>query len=329
MNDTARASSDRPTTPVVDVHAHIAPAGLMDEQRRVRLGSRLTPPAPPELSDVTLRLAHMDRTGVDIQVVSPWMELGAIDDLSDRAAVAFLRSLNDDVAATVAEHPDRLRSLALVDRRDPGRAADELRRTASLPGVVGVEIAAGGDGPALHDPVWDQFWNAACDHSAFVLLHPWSAQSPAGISVPGVGDIVDNPAQSSAVVAGLILTGVLDRFPALKLCIVHGGGVLPYLAGRLDAIAPLQPDHVDGGVAPSRALRRLYYDSLTHSADSLAWLTATVGADRVLLGSDFPFPTGCADAVAAVRRATGLSDAEQGYVLGGSAGSAFDLTGRP
>ncbi|MGH3586472.1 MAG: amidohydrolase family protein, partial [Pseudonocardia sp.] len=169
----------------------------------------------------------------------------------------------------------------------------------------------------LHDPAWDQLWAAAAEHRSFVLLHPWRARSPAGISGLRLGDIVDNPAQSTAVVGALVLAGALDRFPDLRICVVHGGGFLPYQAGRFDAIAP------DG---PGSALRRLYYDSLTHSPEALSWLVAFAGADHVLLGSDFPFPTGDDAAVRTVERAA-LTPTERAAVLGGTA-SQLSLTPR-
>ncbi|MGH3240631.1 MAG: amidohydrolase family protein, partial [Spirillospora sp.] len=148
---------------------------------------------------------------------------------------------------------------------------------------------------------------------------PWRAASPAGLRADRLGDIVDNPAQSTAVVAAMILAGVLDRFPGLRLCVVHGGGFLPYQAGRLDAIARLRADWTGDRVPPSTALRRLYYDSLTHSAASLAWLVDFAGSDHVLLGTDYPFPTGDPDGASVVAAAPGLSGAQRADVLGRAA----------
>ncbi|MGH3242763.1 MAG: hypothetical protein ACRDNL_20470, partial [Spirillospora sp.] len=109
----------------VDVHAHAVPAALLTGDRRVRLGSRLTPPVPGALTDVRARIAEMDRTGVDVQVVSPWLELSP-DDLAPGAATAFLDDLDEAMAAVVATRPDRLLALSLLDRHDPVAAADRL-----------------------------------------------------------------------------------------------------------------------------------------------------------------------------------------------------------
>jgi aminocarboxymuconate-semialdehyde decarboxylase len=318
---------------VVDIHAHAVPLDLLtamrlhggsspmptlQDDRRVRLGRRLTPPVPVGLTDVTARLSAMERTGVDLQVISPWMELSP-DELEPSAATAFLRHLNDGMGAIAGDRADRFRALALMDRRDPVRAAAELGRTAALDGFVGIELAAGGRGPYLHDDAWDPLWRAASQHGSLVLLHPWQAASPAGLSEAGLGDIVDNPAQSTAVVGGMILRGVFDRFPDLRVCVVHGGGFLPYQAGRFDAIARLQKNWHAGRAQPSTVLRRLYYDSLTHSPEALGWLVEFAGHDHVMLGSDYPFPTGDSGAVGAVRDAGDLDESATSAVLGGTA----------
>ncbi|MFI0370026.1 amidohydrolase family protein [Actinomadura sp. 1N219] len=329
---------------VVDVHAHAVPAALLAElerggrgpdapaltdDQRVRFGARLTPPVADALTDVRTRIAEMDRTGVDVQVVAPWLELSP-DELAPDAATGFLHALDDAMAAVVATRPDRLIALSLLDRHDPVSAAARLRRAAARPGFAGGELAVGGGpGPRLDDERWDPLWKAAADTGALVLLHPWRATSPAGLDGDRLGDIVDNPAQSTAAVAAMILAGVFDRFPGLRLCVVHGGGFLPYQAGRLDAIARLRADWTDDRVPPSTVLRRLHYDSLTHSPTSLSWLVGFAGSDHVLLGSDYPFPTGDPEAVAAVAAAPGLTCAQRAGVLGGAAAGLLGRRTRP
>jgi aminocarboxymuconate-semialdehyde decarboxylase len=323
MTDTSRLD---PLARVVDVHAHAVPVELLTALRsapessplsevgpdhRLRFGARWTSPPPDALTDVAARLAEMDRTGVDVQVISPWIELSP-DELEPAGRAAFLRLLNDGMAELAADHPGRLRALALLDRHDPALAVAELVRTAARPGVVGVELAAGGSAVPLHDPAWDRLWAAASECGSFVLLHPWRAGSPAGISGLRIGDIVDNPAQSTAVVGAMVLAGVFDRFADLRICVVHGGGFLPYQAGRFDAIGRLEGERRR---SPSTVLRRIYYDSLTHSPEALSWLVGFAGSDRVLLGSDFPFATGDPAAVRAVERAQ-LTAAARAAVLG-------------
>lgn len=314
---------------VVDVHAHILPSDLIGALNRRRhngfpdicfdgalaFGDRVTPVPPRDLTDVEQRLRDMDRMGVAMQIVSPWVELSP--DGSGPGASDFLRLLNEAVAAEVARHPTRLRGLGLVSRRDPEEATLEMIRVARTRGMVGVEITAGGAGPALHGSSWDRFWYTASELGCLVLLHPWRAGCHAGVEFAGVGDIVDNPAQTSATVTALLLAGVIQRHPGLNLCLVHGGGSLPYHLGRLTALGePLraaQSDTVAAGV------QRLWFDSLTHSSDALAFLVQQVGADRVLLGTDYPFTTGDSEGVSRVRGARGLSADGKAAILGGNA----------
>ncbi|WP_433332382.1 amidohydrolase family protein [Spirillospora sp. CA-294931] len=328
-------------TPVIDVHAHAVPPALIERLRHERpgvalreeadglhldIGGRRTPAISADLTDPARRLAAMDRMGVDVQLVSPWMELTP-EEVGPHDAARFVGLVNDSLGDLADQAPARLRALALVNRRDPATAATDLRRLLDTGRFQGAEIGLGGTGPALHEPDWDPFWDAASRTGALILLHPWRPSSPAGITCPRLPDIVDNPAQSTAAVGAMVLAGTLQRFPDLRLCVVHGGGFLPYAAGRFDAIAampsppatrdpaapgpaapgPAAPSPAGApdpaatpGPAPSESLRRLYFDSLTHSPQALAWLVGFAGADRVMLGSDYPFPTGCADPVGAV-----------------------------
>lgn len=314
---------------VVDVHAHILPRDLIEalNVRRhngfpdiridgaLAFGERVTPVPPRDLTDVDQRLRDMDRMGVAVQIVSPWVELSP--DGSGPGESDFLRLLNEAVAAEVARHPTRLRGLGLVSRRDPEEATLEMIRVARTGGMVGVEITAGGAGPPLHGSSWDRFWYTASELGCLVLLHPWRAGCQAGVEFAGVGDIVDNPAQTSATVTALLLAGVIQRHPGLNLCLVHGGGSLPYHLGRLTALG--EPLRAAQSASVASGVQRLWFDSLTHSSDALAFLVQQVGADRVLLGTDYPFPTGDSEGVSRVRDARGLSAEGKAAILGGNA----------
>jgi aminocarboxymuconate-semialdehyde decarboxylase len=305
MTPAARGSQSVPAPLTVDVHAHVLPAGVaMPED---------APAWPPGLADPALRLADMDATGVDIQALSPWMELhpspASVDEARER-----LQKVNEALVATVATAPARFLALPLVSREHPELAVEELRRLSPVRGVVGAALPLGGPGVPLHHPDWEPFWQACDDTAALVLLHPWRAGSAGGPNlgeVAGLGDAVDSPAQSASVVAGLVLEGVLCRHPDLRLCLVHGGGVLPWLLGRLDAIARLRPDWQDAAQPPSAYVRRLWFDSLTHSGDALVHLARQVDPSHVLLGTDYPFATGDPDGVARLRSALDPDTAER------------------
>lgn len=315
----ATSSADHPAVdPVIDVHAHVVPHGV-DAPQLGSLRSR-------GLDDTRIRLSHMDATGVDIQALSPWMELHPGDDSAELVRRRLCK-LNDGLLDLVASVPGRFLALPLVSRRFPHVASHEAQRLRHEPAVVGVAMPLGGPGPPLHGPDWDALWQTCAEARLLVLLHPWRAASaldPDGTAPRGIADIVDNPAQSTATVAGLILEGVLDRHPGLHLCVVHGGGMLPWLLGRLDAVARTRGDWSTRAILPSSYVSRLWFDSLTHSYRTLAFLGSQVGTDRVLLGTDFPFPTGAPDGVHTVRRAFSPEDAER--VLRTNARTALPLS---
>jgi aminocarboxymuconate-semialdehyde decarboxylase len=317
------ASTSRPTR-VLDVHAHIAPSGLLAadggwrEGVRLRVGERLTPPVPRPLADVPARLALMAEAGVDAQVVSPWVELQPAG-LAPADAAAHVRAVNDALAADVAGAAGRLVGMGIVPQHDGDAAAAELDRAVADLGMCGVLVATSGVGRGVADPALDPLWAAAQRRRALVMVHPYAPVAADRTRAEGTGDLVGTPLEGTVAVAGMLRAGVLDRFPGLRVCVVHGGGALPALAGRLDALWHLGADEAPGGGRPpSSRLRDLYYDTLTHDDRALRWLAELAGADRLLLGSDFPFPTGDARPVGRVERLAAGRPQEGHAVLGGT-----------
>jgi aminocarboxymuconate-semialdehyde decarboxylase len=322
-----------------DVHAHCVPDAVLASIRAdggryglelvsgergpaVRIAGREpTGPLREDLSDrdIAARLAAMDAAGVGVQLLSSWIDLTAYA-LEPAAGARYARMFNDALAAVVAAHPDRFRALGTVPLQDPPAAAAELRRGVSELGLVGAEIATTVDGTELDDPELAPFWDAASDLGCLVLLHPFRSLAGRGLNRYFLGNLVGNPAESTIAAAHLVLGGVLERFPGLQVCLVHGGGFLPYQIGRLDRGYAAKAELVAGrsGRAPSAWLRRLYFDTVVHSPAALAYLVDVVGADRVLLGSDYPFEMGEPDPVGLVQRTAGLDEAARHAILEGN-----------
>jgi aminocarboxymuconate-semialdehyde decarboxylase len=322
----------------VDVHAHCVPAAALATLRReggrfgvellerdrvpaARIAGRVvTGPLRPELVDVERRLAAMDACGVRLQLLSSFVDLLAYA-LDARAGARYARMFNEALAATAARHPQRLAALATVPLQAPQRAASELRHAVQRLGMVGVEIATTVDGTELDDAGLAPFWHAAEELACLVLVHPHDPLAGRGVTRHFLGNLVGNPAETTVAVAHLVLGGVLERVPALRLCVVHGGGFLPYQAGRLDrgwrSGPPAAAAHLS--VPPSRWLRRLYYDTIVHAPQALAYLIDFAGAEQVLLGSDYPFEMGEPDPVGAVRALPGLDPAARALILEGNA----------
>lgn len=319
-----------------DVHAHCIPQGLVEALERdasygievlrdggrasARIADRVTAgPLRADLADVDGRLAAMDRAGVEVQLLSSWIDLTAYALPAD-AGSRYARLFNESLAATAGLHPDRLRALATVALQAPEHAAAELDHAVRELGMDGAEIATTVDGVELDDPGLDPFWAAAQELACLVLVHPYASLAGRRIDRYFLGNLVGNPSESTVAVAHLVCGGVLERFPDLRLCVVHGGGFLPYQLGRLDRGYEAVPRLVAPNLSrpPGHWVRRLYFDTVLHTPEALAYLVRVVGADHVLLGSDYPFEMGDPDPVSTVRAVPDLDDAQRDLILEGN-----------
>lgn len=323
------------TTPItIDVHAHMLPEEAM--RRLAKESSRVSPklseengalimeiagkvvqrPMPREIFDLDLRLRDMDANGVAMQLVCATVQTFFYgEEAALGAACAALQ--NDELAAVVHRTPDRLLGLATLPMQDPRRAADELRRAMTSLGLRGAQIGSNVNNQNLDDPALEPVWAVANELNAFFLIHPH------GDIVPGdrlksyyMRNFVGLPFETTVAGASLVFGGVLERFPNIAFCLCHAGGYVPYQAGRfVHAWQVRSEPKARLKEAPEASLARLYYDSITHAPRALEFLIDTVGADHVLLGSDYPFDMGNLDCVAKVR-AISASPAVQDSVLG-------------
>ena len=278
-----------------------------------------------EFVDVDRMLEEAAACGVDRLVLSPWVNLLPYD-LDPPAALHACRVQNDALAERCAAHPDRVSALGAVPLQDPGAAAAELERLMGERVLGGVEVAASVAGAWLGDDRFLPFWEAAEATAAVVLLHPTTR----GFGLPVLEqhylwNTVGNPLETAVAGAHLVMAGVLERFPRLRVVLAHGGGALPAVRGRLRKAHSFQPQaRARLGEPPDASLRRLYYDTVTHDAELLRDLLAYAGPGHVLLGSDRPFDMGTADPVGEVR-ALGLDPDAERAVLGGNAAALLGL----
>lgn len=318
----------------IDVHAHCIPQKVIErldtDGGRFELtstggravdglliaGRVKTGPIHADLLDLPRRLATMDETGIDIQILSPWIDLTAYA-LSRDAGVSYARMLNEELATVAATHPDRFRSVCTVPLQSPAAAADELRYAVSELGMVGVEIATTVAGRELDDAGLRPFWEAAEALGCLILLHPCGSLAGRGVSRHFLGNLVGNPAESTIAVGHLIFGGVLERHPKLKICVVHGGGFVPYQIGRWDHAyrQNARGAAINLTRLPSEWASLLYYDTVLHSPKAVRTLIETVGAQQVVLGTDYPFEMSDRQAVETVRDIPGLSEADRNSIL--------------
>jgi aminocarboxymuconate-semialdehyde decarboxylase len=327
---------------IVDVHAHVVPPSLLRELEGGSAegfsaertdkgwvvtvpGAGPTRPAGARMTEIGPRREWMSRTGVTDQVLSPWMDVQS-GDLSPRASRDWTRRLNDAMAETAAELGGGTRVLATVPAHDGESAAAGLQEVRTRPEMAGVLLnTSPRDGVALHDAEFEPFWAAAEQDAVPIMLHPPTCgPSDALPTLGGMGNVHGRLIDNTIAVTELILHGLLDRHPRLTIVLVHGGGFLPYQAARLDGGYRTRESFA-GELAretPSAYLRDLYYDTAALSGPAIAFLTRLVGADRVLLGSDYPFALSDPEPVRTVRGA-GLRTHETAAVLGANAASIF------
>jgi aminocarboxymuconate-semialdehyde decarboxylase len=323
------------TRRAVDVHCHFIPPALVRKLEKegpahsievrdaggksfVSFADRdRTQPFPAGMLDLDDRLRWMDDSGIDVQILSAWMDFSAyVLDAEDGLWLAS--SLNDLTAEAISARGDRFRAMAAVPLQEPTLAAAELRRAVTELGMVGVEIATSVVDEELDEERFGTFWSAAEDLDAMVLVHPYASLGGERLKRYFFSNIVGNPAEETVAAAHLIFGGVLERHPRLKVCLTHGGGFLPYQIGRQDRgyVARSDATAVRVSSPPSSFLRRFLYDTIVHDPSALRFLVERVGADRVVLGSDYPFPMGDPDPLRTVDDAELPADAVEAILSG-------------
>jgi aminocarboxymuconate-semialdehyde decarboxylase len=277
----------------------------------------------PGMFDYELRIRRMDEAGVDIAIVSltcPNVFWGGREVSRDTA-----RRVNDSMAAAQAHHSDRIRWMASLPWQHADDAIAELRR-AEKNGAVGVMTLGNIAGDALTDAKFAPIWQAIEEADLPVLVHPTVPQGGGQMAleaynlVANIGFMFD----TTLAFTRMIYDGFLDRFPGLKLIAGHAGATLPYIAGRLDRCHEMMPAcRVNISAPPSHYLRRIYYDTVTYTAEALGTCLAVAGADRVLYGSDYPHNIG--DMAGCLARVNALAPEAREAVRGGNAQRLFRL----
>lgn len=242
-----------------------------------------------KLNGINERLLDMDRLGVDVQAISPspgQYYYFAPPEVGRQAA----RMVNDRIAQTVAGQPDRLVGMGTVPLQNTGMAIDEMRRCVSDLGLRGIEIGSNVAGRELASDELRPFFAAAEELGVLVFLHPLGFTHGARLAEYYLDNIIGNPLESTIALSHLIFAGVLEAHPHLKLCVAHGGGFLPGYWGRMDHAWRVRPEcQIHARRAPSDYLRQIWLDTLVFDRKQLDALIASHGADRLCMGTDYPF----------------------------------------
>jgi aminocarboxymuconate-semialdehyde decarboxylase len=342
----------------IDLHTHILPHDWPDLDAkygysgfvrldhyqpccaRMMIGDRVFREITDNVWDPKRRIEECDREKISMQVLSTvpvmfsyWAKPADAADLS--------RRLNDHIAEVVRDHPTRFAGLATIPLQDPELAARELERCVRELGLRGAQIGTHvNTNPHckhieirnLDDSSLDAVWSVAEQLGAAIFVHPWDMLGQKRMAKYWLPWLVGMPAETSLAICSMIFGGVFERFPKLRVAFAHGGGAFPFTIGRIEHAFHVRPDLVaiDNKTNPRKYLARaddrgeitparFYVDSLVHDADALRLLLKLFGAQRIALGSDYPFPLGEARPGQLIESMTELSPRDKEQVLSGTA----------
>jgi aminocarboxymuconate-semialdehyde decarboxylase len=337
----------------IDLHTHILPHDWPDLDAkygyggfvrlehyhpccaRMMIGDRVFREITDNVWDPKRRIEDMGNAGISMQVVSTvpvmfsyWAKPADALDLS--------RRLNDDIAEVVRNYPTRFAGLATIPMQDSDLAAGELERCVRELGLRGAQIGTHVDANPhsgridslnLDNASLQPVWSAAEQLDAAIFVHPWDMLGKERMPKYWLPWLVGMPAETSLAICSMIFGGVFERFPKLRVAFAHGGGAFPFTIGRIERAFHVRPDLVasENNRNPRKYLARndeqkttparFYVDSLVHDADALRLLLKLFGAQRIALGSDYPFPLGEAAPGKLIESMKDLSSEEKAQLL--------------
>ena len=279
----------------------------------------------PQLTDVEARLADMDATGVDMQIVMP-PPSQCYYTVPQEIGIKAARIVNDGIAEFVSQRPDRFAALGTVPMQNGTGALEELDRCVNVLGFKGVQILTNVAGIELSDAAYDSFWAKAEGLGAVVLIHPNGFTEAKRLSRFNFNNLIGNPLDTTLALHYLIFDGVLERHPNLKIIGAHGGGYVAAYSGRIDHAWGARSD-CRGSLPqlPTTYLKRIYVDSVVYTPHQLEALVRVFGADHVLMGSDYPYDMGDSDPIGHLASLETLDPSDLAAIAGGNAKKLYSL----
>ena len=322
--------------PVIDAHTHVLTEAMIaaiaraapslapkltrldDEAGILEINGVRQNPFPRAAWDLERRFADMAAQRVDMHVVCNIPHTFLYE--ADAGAAGTVSEIqNEAIGALCRRYPDRFLGLATLPMQDPARAAAVLERAVTAHGLRGLHLGSNIGGGNLDDPALDAVWEVADRHALLVLVHPHKVVAAQRMHDYYLTNLIGNPLETTIAAASLVFGGVVERHPGIRFLLSHGGGFVPYQAGRFRhgwRVRPEPKSRLKGD--PAESLDRLLHDSITHAPGALRFLLDEVGAQRVLFGSDYPFDMGTTRGVEEVEEAV-ADPATREAVLHGNA----------
>jgi aminocarboxymuconate-semialdehyde decarboxylase len=288
----------------VDVHAHFFPQAYLDvlaqegppfnvEYREAEEGfyiktdARFQGPLPYRIVDLKKRIADMDAQGTTVQAMSLTGPMAYWGD--EEVSHKLARTWNDAASSAHVQYPERLVALLTLPMLFPDRAIDELNRASKLPGIRGVYMGTNINQHDLDDPLFEPIFARIEALDLPIFLHPLQVVGGPRTASFYLSNLLSFPFDTAIAACHLIFGGVLDRHPKLQFTLPHGGGVLLMLMGRIDHGATVRPEiqKLQLPQPPSKYLQRFTYDTIVHSKSVMEFVISEVGAERIMIGSDY------------------------------------------
>jgi aminocarboxymuconate-semialdehyde decarboxylase len=320
----------------IDIHTHILPENIPNFRERFGYGGFITldhhKPCCARMMmdnkffrevedncwDAQTRMTQCDHHHVDVQVLSTVPVMFSYWAKPEHC-LEVAKFLNDHIAEIVDSYPKRFIGLGTLPMQDPDLAIAELERCKKI-GLAGVEIGSHVNDWNLNDPMLFPIFEACQDLDMAVFVHPWDMMGTSKMERYWLPWLVGMPAETSLAICSMIFGGVLERLPKLRVAFAHGGGSFPATIGRVEHGFNVRPDlcAIDNRVNPREYLGKFWIDSLVHDPHMLKYVVSLFGANRIALGTDYPFPLGELQPGALIHRSD-FTDKDKGLMLHGAA----------
>jgi aminocarboxymuconate-semialdehyde decarboxylase len=285
----------------------------------------LTKALNQQLNDPQRRIEDLEKMGVDRAVISiapPQF----FYHLEGKLALDVCRTQNDRIAAMVEKYPAKFTGMATVPLQNVEGAVAELERAIQQLQLKGVEVGSNVRGRYLGDPIYVPFFEKVRALDIPVFIHPQNVAGADRMKDYYFPNLVGNPLDTTLTAGHLIFSGIFDRLPGLKIALSHAGGHLPYIIGRMGHGFKVRPECQEVlKKSPVEYLGQFYYDTISHGPEALRYLISRVGADRVMLGTDYPYDMGDYTPLASIDAVPGLSTAEKEKIAGKNAAALFKI----
>ena len=274
----------------------------------------------PNCLDVDVRIEEMDKFNVDVQVLSA-VPVMFSEWAKPKDTLVVNHFLNEDIAESVAKHPKRFIGLGTIPLNDPELGCQELNVCMKELGMPGVQIGSHYGKLNLSDKSLYPFYEEAEKLGAAILVHPWDMMGKDTMPDYWLPWLVGMPGETTRAICSMIFGGIFEKFPKLRVCFAHGGGSFAFTLGRIEHGFNVRPDlcQVDCKVNPRDYLGKFYVDSINHDPKAFQYNIDMFGVDRIMLGTDYPFPLGELEPGKLIESMPNLTEQEKARLLSGSA----------